>query len=204
MRTRRRGLLVAGVAALALPLLLSPAAPAKPSATTINVTLTEKSIKLSKKSVPAANNARDTVTFKVKNAGKLKQDFKIGNKITPLLAPGKTASLKVLFAKAGKFPYQSTVTGKTKKVLKGTFTVTANTAVGKAVYDLAGCGTCHVFKAAGSVGTVGPNLDQSKFAVSQIVNIVTKGKGTMPAQSGILSSKQIQDVANYVYSNRKP
>ena len=195
-------MLFLGVVAVAAPLLLSPAAPAKPNATTINVTLTPTSIKLSKKSVPAAANARDLVTFKVKNGGKQKQDFKIGNKVTPLLAPGKTASLKVLFAKAGKFPYQSTVAGAKKKVIKGTFTVTANTAVGKAVYDLAGCGTCHVLKAAGSVGTVGPNLDKSKFALSQIVNIVTKGKGTMPPQGGVLSSKQIQDVANFVYSSR--
>jgi mono/diheme cytochrome c family protein len=193
---------VLGLAAVAVPLLLSPAAAAKTHATTINVTLTPTAIKLSKKSVPAAANARDLVTFKVKNGGKQKQDFKIGNKLTPLLAPGKTASIKVLFAKAGKFPYQSTVSGKTKKVIKGTFTVTANTAVGKAVYDLAGCGTCHVLKAAGSVGTVGPNLDTSKKALSQIVNLVTNGKGTMPAQAGVLSAKQIQDVANFVYTSR--
>ena len=201
MRTRR--LLFLGAAAVAVPLLLSPAAPAKKAAVTINVTLTDSAIKLSKKTAPAGK-----VTFNVKNTGKAKHSFKITNKKTAALATGKTAKLVITFAKAGKFPYQSTQPGDVAKGLKGSFTVTkapgggANLAAGKTVFSLTGCGTCHVFAAGGGVGTVGPNLDASKMSVAGIVGIVTKGKGTMPPQAGILSTQQIQDVANFVFSSR--
>jgi len=203
MRTRSRRLLVLGAAAVAVPLLLTPAAPATKSAMTINVTLSDRSIKLSKKSVPA-----DTMTFNVKNAGKAKHSFKILAKKTPVLGPGKSAKLVVKFAKAGKFPYSSTVAGDVKRGLKGTLTVTAaagggtNLAAGRTVFLTAGCGGCHVLKAGGGVGTVGPNLDTSRIPLSTIVGRVTNGKGAMPPYRDQLSAKQIQDVANFIFQSR--
>ena len=72
---------------------------------------------------------------------------------------------------------------------------------GKAVFASAGCGGCHTLKAAGSTGTVGPNLDQLKPPLDRIVQQVDNGGGPMPAFKGQLTAKQIQDVAAYVYAS---
>jgi len=72
---------------------------------------------------------------------------------------------------------------------------------GKAVFATAGCGGCHTLKAAGSSGTVGPNLDQLKPPLDRIVTQVENGGGPMPAFKGQLTDKQIQDVAAFVYAS---
>ena len=72
---------------------------------------------------------------------------------------------------------------------------------GKAVFASAGCGGCHTLKAAGSTGTVGPNLDQLKPPLDRIVIQVDNGGGPMPAFKGQLTDKQIQDVAAFVYAS---
>ena len=72
---------------------------------------------------------------------------------------------------------------------------------GKAVFASAGCGGCHTLKAAGSSGTVGPNLDQLKPPLDRIVVQVENGGGPMPAFKGQLTDKQIQDVAAFVYTS---
>jgi len=69
---------------------------------------------------------------------------------------------------------------------------------GKAVFESAGCKGCHTLKDAGATGTVGPNLDQAKPALSLVVQRVTLGKGNMPPFKGQLTDKQIADVAAYV------
>src|SRR5206468_2129889 len=68
---------------------------------TIKVTATEYKFALSKRSVSPGT----TVTFKVTNKGKLTHNFKILGKKTPLIQPGKTATLKVVFKKKGKFGF---------------------------------------------------------------------------------------------------
>jgi iron uptake system component EfeO len=85
---------------------------------TITVTATEFKFKLSKTSAP-----KGSVTFKVVNKGKTIHDFKINGKKTPPIAPGKSASLTVKFAKAGKFAYLCTVPGHAAAGMKGNFTV---------------------------------------------------------------------------------
>jgi mono/diheme cytochrome c family protein len=75
---------------------------------------------------------------------------------------------------------------------------------GKAVFASAGCGGCHTLKAAGTSGTVGPNLDDLKPALDRIVHQVEVGGGPMPAFKGQLSDKQIQDVSAYVYASTHP
>jgi mono/diheme cytochrome c family protein len=70
---------------------------------------------------------------------------------------------------------------------------------GKAVFTSAGCSSCHTLKAAGSTGTVGPDLDQLKPAEDTVVHQVEVGGGPMPAFKDTLTAKQIQDVAAFVY-----
>ena len=106
--------LVAAVAAVAAPSRTA-------SVTTDAVTAgkpSELKFTLAKKTVP-----RGTVTFKVTNKGSLSHDFKIKGKKTVRLLPGKTATLKVSFAKAGKFGYLCTVPGHAAGGMKGTLTV---------------------------------------------------------------------------------
>src|SRR5262245_24883320 len=91
---------VAGSLVAVLSLCLLGAAAAAPKATTtINVTITDKAIKLSKKTASAG----DVVTFAVKNSGKVRHNFAIAGKHTPTLAHNKTAKLAVTFSKAGSF-----------------------------------------------------------------------------------------------------
>jgi mono/diheme cytochrome c family protein len=70
---------------------------------------------------------------------------------------------------------------------------------GKEVFlGSAGCGTCHTLADAGTSGTVGPNLDDSKPSVDLAVDRVTNGAGAMPPFADSLSEQQIRDVATYV------
>ena len=64
----------------------------------------------------------------------------------------------------------------------------------------AGCGACHTMKAAGSTGTLGPNLDRSTAAQAMILNTITNGKGTMQAFVDKLTAQQLQDVAAFVFA----
>jgi len=63
------------------------------------------------------------------------------------------------------------------------------------------CGSCHTLAAAGTSGTVGPNLDESKPSKELAVDRVTNGKGVMPAFRDTLSPEQIEAVAEYVAQN---
>ena len=74
-------------------------------------------------------------------------------------------------------------------------------AAGEAVYASAGCGGCHVLEAAGSSGSVGPNLDETKPDHALVVDRVTNGSGVMPPFAGQLDEEQIQDVAAYVVAS---
>jgi mono/diheme cytochrome c family protein len=78
---------------------------------------------------------------------------------------------------------------------------TGDPAAGKAVFASAGCGGCHTLKAAGSTGTVGPNLDQLKPSAAIVAHQVEVGGGPMPSFKATLSPKQIQDVAAFVSSS---
>ena len=90
-------------------------------------------------------------------------------------------------------------------------------AAGKAVFASAGCGACHTLKAAGSSGTIGPDLDKlaesaktanrgslTEFAHESIVDpnaYVAPGfaKGIMPPNFGTsLSKKQLADLVAFV------
>jgi mono/diheme cytochrome c family protein len=72
---------------------------------------------------------------------------------------------------------------------------------GAAVFQSAGCGSCHILKAAGSTGQVGPSLDDVAPDQQTVVQQVTNGGEIMPAFSPQLSSTQINNVAAYVYQS---
>ena len=63
------------------------------------------------------------------------------------------------------------------------------------------CGTCHVLQAAGSDGNIGPDLDQLRPSIDQIIYVVTNGIGVMQAWEGILSKEEIEAVAYYVFNS---
>jgi cbb3-type cytochrome c oxidase subunit III len=71
---------------------------------------------------------------------------------------------------------------------------------GQAIFK-ADCSSCHTLKAAGSTGTVGPNLDQLKPKQATVVHQVTNGGAVMPAFKGKLTPAQIQAVASFVSSS---
>jgi mono/diheme cytochrome c family protein len=74
---------------------------------------------------------------------------------------------------------------------------------GAKIFKGAGCAGCHTLAAAGSTGTVGPNLDQlaPNLTVAIVAKQVTNGGTVMPAFKGKLSVAQIQAVARYVDSS---
>ena len=74
--------------------------------------------------------------------------------------------------------------------------------LGLEVYNnKAQCGVCHALQAAGSDGQIGPNLDQLKPSIEQIEYVVKYGIGAMQAWEGILTQKEIEAVAYYVFTN---
>jgi uncharacterized cupredoxin-like copper-binding protein len=89
------------------------------STTTISVKAREFLFRLSTKSIARPG----TVRFVVKNVGSLEHDFSINHKRTPLIKPGKTATLTVRFATKGRFIYRCTVAGHAAAGMKGVFTV---------------------------------------------------------------------------------
>ena len=64
--------------------------------------------------------------------------------------------------------------------------------------DKAQCGMCHALQAAGSEGQIGPDLDQLRPSIPQVIAVVTNGIGVMPPFEGILSSEEIEAVAYFI------
>jgi uncharacterized cupredoxin-like copper-binding protein len=95
----------------------TPSSAAQATAT-VDVAATEFKFTLSKLSVP-----HGTIAFVVVNRGKIAHDFSIDGKTTPLIPPGKSATLTVTLG-AGKLPYLCTVPGHSAAGMKGTLTVT--------------------------------------------------------------------------------
>ena len=70
--------------------------------------------------------------------------------------------------------------------------------------ETAGCAACHVLKAAGSEGNIGPNLDTVEgLNYDSVMDIVTHGLGVMPAfgEDEILTKDEIDIVSFYVASS---
>jgi mono/diheme cytochrome c family protein len=88
--------------------------------------------------------------------------------------------------------------------------VQGDAAAGKKVFVSTGCGGCHTFTAAGTTGTVGPDLDKflqgksADFVHQSIVDpnaVIAKGysPGVMPGSYGTqLSAKQLADLVAFL------
>jgi uncharacterized cupredoxin-like copper-binding protein len=132
-RQRLIGSLVAvGVCSAGLAALLGvSAAPAdgRPAAQTVTqVAVTagkpsEFKFKLSKIKIPAIG----TVVFTVTNRGKIGHDFTINGKKTPVIAPGKSAKLTVVFKKKGSYVFKCSVKGHADAGMIGSFGVAVTT-----------------------------------------------------------------------------
>ena len=63
------------------------------------------------------------------------------------------------------------------------------------------CGACHALQAAGSKDGIGPNLDQLKPQKEILITTVANGIGVMPSFEDILTKKEIEAVAYYVFKS---
>ena len=72
---------------------------------------------------------------------------------------------------------------------------------GAGIFAEAGCGGCHTLAAAGTNGSVGPNLDDARPPVELVIDRVTNGKGAMPSFKDRLDEAQIKAIADYVSQN---
>jgi mono/diheme cytochrome c family protein len=117
------------------------------------------------------------------------------------LAP--LAALAVLASACGGTviaPTAQTVVG---TITQQTFTVppayaNGDPVAGKQVFTSKGCSACHTLKDAGATGKVGPDLDVTKPSLGKAIDRLLNGKGAMPPFKGVLTTKQIADVAAYV------
>jgi cbb3-type cytochrome c oxidase subunit III len=71
---------------------------------------------------------------------------------------------------------------------------------GKAIFS-SNCASCHTLAAAGTNGTIGPNLDEAKPDEALVRERVTNGMGVMPSFKGKLTDAQIAAVAKFVSEN---
>lgn len=60
------------------------------------------------------------------------------------------------------------------------------------------CAVCHTLADAGSVGAIGPDLDEIKPDVAAVKRALREGLGVMPNFSQTLSEDEIEAVAAYV------
>ena len=78
-----------------------------------------------------------------------------------------------------------------------------NAAAGRLVF-VQFCGKCHAMRAAGSSGTLGPNLDQDRVGYSRVIMAIEEGVGGIQAEYILrqVTIAQIYDVAKFVVSDR--
>src|SRR5712691_12963422 len=142
----KRIVVVFALAALALAGLstgvLASGEHASAKVTTVTVTATEFKFKLSRKTVPVG-----TVVFRIVNKGKIAHNFRIAGKTSKTIAPGKSTTLKVRFAKKGRSGYLCTLPGHAAAGMKGvlgvdvsagttTATTTTTTGTGEILVDM--------------------------------------------------------------------
>jgi cytochrome c553 len=96
----------------------------------------------------------------------------------------------------GTIPEETTGGGENLPALE----LTGDAAGGESIFASSGCGACHTLSAAGTSGTVGPNLDDAQPDFQLAVERVTLGQGGMPSFEDQLEPQQIADVAQFVAS----
>ena len=86
--------------------------------TTIKVTAKNFKFILSAKTAK-----RGIVVFKVTNTGSVQHNFSIKGRTTRKLSHGQSATLRVTFLRAGRYPYKCTVDHHADLGMKGVFTI---------------------------------------------------------------------------------
>lgn len=74
---------------------------------------------------------------------------------------------------------------------------------GAAVFAAAGCGNCHTLTAAGTTGTIGPDLDARTPSYVVFRQQVRRGGGGMPSYEGTLTDEEIEDVVAFVLESAR-
>ncbi|MDX6718134.1 MAG: hypothetical protein QOJ63_388 [Solirubrobacteraceae bacterium] len=69
---------------------------------------------------------------------------------------------------------------------------------GKRLFTASGCSGCHTFKAAGSSGTQGPDLDLANPSANTVVRQLQHPGGLMPSFASKLSEREKHDLAAFV------
>ena len=69
---------------------------------------------------------------------------------------------------------------------------------GKKLFSDNGCTGCHTFKAAGSTGTQGPDLDEASPSSSKVVRQLNRPGGLMPSFADKLSDEEKRNLAAFV------
>jgi mono/diheme cytochrome c family protein len=79
-----------------------------------------------------------------------------------------------------------------------------NAANGKKLFVVF-CGKCHAMQAAGTKGTIGPNLDRDRVSYTNVVNAVVQGVGGIQAEYllRVMKFAQLYDVAKFVTTRRR-
>ena len=69
--------------------------------------------------------------------------------------------------------------------------------------ETAACAACHILKAAGSQGNIGPNLDTVSMTIESVIDMVTNGLGVMPAfgEGDMLTKEEIETVSYFVVNS---
>lgn len=98
-------------------------------------------------------------------------------------------------------PTAEDVQGSLPEATQPDITVEGDADEGEEVFASAGCGSCHALSAAGSSGSVGPNLDEAQPDFARAFTTVKDGRGAMPSFDGQLTEEQIADVAAFVAEN---
>lgn len=107
-----------GVAAVAALAVLGGAAGQAATAQRVAVDATEFSFALKPKTVK-----RGLVTFAVANRGGIRHDFRIAGRKTPVIAAGGKATLRITFAKAGRYAYLCTLPSHAAAGMRGVLVV---------------------------------------------------------------------------------
>jgi cytochrome c553 len=100
--------------------------------------------------------------------------------------------------------YNHTTSAAPAYAVPSTVPANADATAGATVFTSAGCGSCHVLKAAHASGQVGPSLDALQPGYDRVLAQVTNGGGIMPAFRGKLSAAQIRDVSAFVATGAGP
>jgi uncharacterized cupredoxin-like copper-binding protein len=122
-RRVRLFLIAACTAAAMLPLRPAQARPlagteARSTAPQVTVVMKEFRFVLSTRSVRTG-----TVVFRLVNRGHVAHDFKMAGKKSALIAPTRRGVLRVVFRRAGSYPYVCTVPGHAQAGMKGVLRV---------------------------------------------------------------------------------